>query len=477
MPIPPTSPITSLLLTHLTTFLLWSFLPPLLTRLLLLLTYHLSPSLRPVLPPSPTPSQIHATNKRSQTHHKILRISLVTAYLVLTISKLYLSQSSHYTLLSLPRPLLSPSSNSDQFQPHLKSHWRKLARTHHPDKVGAQGEAHFVRLRRAVETLEDEGRRWAYHRFGESVGEWKRDTTREYLKKGVLESVGFWIVAGCGVLGVGLVRKEERGNFFWRMLLLLLSVSTEFHLLLRGESLPPPIFLSTIFPNRESFEHIQLVRQTFISLSMGMSQVLPLLFDSEEEEEEGERDGDKVRKSNEDRVREDVERLWPLVLKVGVLTDLLERELGAGLAAQLAALGIGVGVGVGGEEERRMKKETKGYDDDDEGVVVMKKRLTEEMTQHFLDLRVQSTREGREVWDRAVADGLARTHGGNGNGNGNGVGVARRQGSPSLVRVGSASGGGDGTMAAQGIAVKRQTSGGSSSLGPGRLPSPPLESD
>ena len=54
----------------------------------------------------------------------------------------------------------------------------------------------FVQARVAYDVLSDETKRWAYDRFGPEVAGWKHVVTqREYLVRGVAQSVGFYVIS------------------------------------------------------------------------------------------------------------------------------------------------------------------------------------------------------------------------------------------------------------------------------------------
>jgi hypothetical protein len=200
---------------HLTSILCWTFLPSLFTNLLLSTFYRLSPSSRPTLPPNASPPQVASANSTAQRHFRRARITLVISYLVYSILNVYWSQSTgvnqnYYSLLGLSRDAVEIDGPSA-----VKSQWRRLARIYHPDKVGKAGEQRFVELRRGVEILENDNKRWAYERFGPSIAEWgKLVTNREFLVKGATNAGAFWVFASLSIAGVSFFRKEERRNKF-----------------------------------------------------------------------------------------------------------------------------------------------------------------------------------------------------------------------------------------------------------------------
>lgn len=202
---------------HLTSILCWTFLPSLFTNLLLSTFYRFSPGSRPTLPPHASPHQVASANSTAQRHFRRARITLVVSYLAYSILNVYWSQISgvnqnYYSLLGLSRQVVETEGASS-----VKSQWRKLARIYHPDKVGKGGEARFVELRRGVDILENDGKRWAYERFGPSIMEWgKLGTNREFLVKGATNAAAFWVFAFLSIVGISFFRKDERRNNFVR---------------------------------------------------------------------------------------------------------------------------------------------------------------------------------------------------------------------------------------------------------------------
>lgn len=200
---------------QLTSLLAWTFLPSFLANLLLKAFYIFFPSRRPTLPPNPSPPQIAYENGRAQSHARRARVLLIAGYLIYTLSSIYWAQGhgasqNYYSLLGISRAVVEADGASA-----VKSHWRRLARVYHPDKVGKQGEQFFVELRKGVDVLENEGKRWAYERFGDDVINWgKLVTNREFLMRGVQQSVAFYVFAAGSIIMIGFFRKEERQHSF-----------------------------------------------------------------------------------------------------------------------------------------------------------------------------------------------------------------------------------------------------------------------
>ncbi|GAA6047854.1 hypothetical protein JCM3770_004675 [Rhodotorula araucariae] len=366
---------------NLTSILCWTFLPSFLANTLLTVFYRLSPSARPSVPPRASPADLAGANAAAQAHHRRARILLVTAYLVYSVLSVYFSQSrgaeqNYYALLGLARDVVEREG-----APAVKSHWRRLARVYHPDKVGKDGEAFFVLLRRGVEVLENDGRRWAYERFGPGVTDWgKLVTPREFLVKGAVNAAVWWAFAGGSIAVFSFFRKSERRNNFWRYLSLFLCVSLEFHLLLR--STPSPTF-SLLFPARLPFEHTALLRQLFISASMAMSQLAPLLSPP--------RVGPSTTDDAVAAALHDAARLNPLLGRLGALIETAEREVAALQALELRPL---LGPAVDGVESEGAAGEER-----------VRREVGEKMVRVWEDLQIKGARGTAGVWTQAVRRG------------------------------------------------------------------------
>ncbi|BGP21644.1 chaperone DnaJ [Rhodotorula toruloides] len=367
----------------------WSTLPSLLTSALLTVFYRLFPSSRPTVQPRAAPQHVVAANARAQRHYRRVRITLIAAYLAYSVLSIYWSQSrgaeqNYYALLGLSRDLVDREGASV-----VKSQWRRLARVYHPDKVGKEGEAFFVLLRRGVEILEDENKRWAYERFGSGVHEWgdKFVTKREFLANGSLYAGIFWAFAFGSIAVFTFFRKSERRYNFWRYLSLALCLSLEVHLLFRSS--PSPTF-SFVFPHRLPYQHIALLRQLFISTSMAMSQVGPLLFPDTATPFDGS-SFDSSETEQYARAIADAVSIKPLIERLMRLTAQAELEASALQSLELRPLmdSIKPDPDAAGIEERKVIR-----------------TLLDEMIKAWEDSQLKSDPRMARVWDEAL-DGRA----------------------------------------------------------------------
>ncbi|GAA5849975.1 hypothetical protein JCM8547_000970 [Rhodosporidiobolus lusitaniae] len=386
---------------HLTSILCWTFIPSLLTNLVISTFYRLLPSYRPVVPPNASPTQLASENARAQSHYRRARVALLSAYLVYSVLSVYWSQggrsgANYYALLGLPRDVVETEGGAA-----VKKHWKKLARVYHPDKVGKGGEALFVELKKGVDALQDDGKRWAYERFGPGVTSWgggKLVTNREFLKTGAIHSTIFWGSAILSIFVFAFFRKSERRYNFWRYLSLALCMSLEFHFLLRP--FPSPTF-SLLFPSRLTFEHISLLRQIFISSSLAMSQITPLLFPTNPSLESA---GPAAYEEDAlARAFADADQLKPLLQRLVNLTTAAEAEAAALQALELRPLFV----------PSRPSTPSEGPPSADPArEKAVREKLQQDMVRTFEDLQVKSIPATAAVWRSAVME--AREKGGAG---------------------------------------------------------------
>jgi hypothetical protein len=129
--------------------------------------------------PRPQPQSV-----KFERHRRRIFIFVITSYLLYTLYETFHQvqvAGDYYQVLGV-----SPFADDRA----IKSRFRRLAAQYHPDKVGIEGEAYFLYLRRAQETLTDPVKRFAYDRLGSdmlSLGEKK--TMREFLMASLTRSV------------------------------------------------------------------------------------------------------------------------------------------------------------------------------------------------------------------------------------------------------------------------------------------------
>lgn len=241
-------------------WLAWAFLPPLATRYTLDVLYSSRLLTRPT---TPQHAQAHATRTR---------ILLITAYLIYQFTTSLSSSNTEPTAYRL----LEVGVESDTET--IKRSFRRLAKIHHPDKVGPSGERFFIALRRSHDVLTDSVRRFAYDRFGIAVLDWRGAlTVREYMVVGLRESLLFWLVNSAifAVLswlnGAG---KAASPWSYWHLTLLASLASLELYLITTPTR---PRLVRRFLPRHTSGDVVAVLRQTYTSTIMAMRQILPLL--------------------------------------------------------------------------------------------------------------------------------------------------------------------------------------------------------
>lgn len=149
-----------------------------------------------------------------------------------------------------------------------------------------------------------------------------------------------------------------------------------------------PVF-STLFPHRLPFEHVSLLRQIFISTSMAMSQLAPVLFSPSASDTASDAGDDDV---SEDvqiaRALRDADALKPLLTRLTQIVNATEAEVVALQRLELQPL-LAAAAGDNDEEE-------------------VQKRLKTHMVHIFEDLQLKGDPATASAWSAAVRAGLER---------------------------------------------------------------------
>ncbi|KAJ7198579.1 DnaJ-domain-containing protein [Mycena pura] len=216
---------------------------------------------------------------------------VVLGYLIYTLIQGSSSmQPNYYEILGV-----TPTADENT----LKLAFRQFAKRFHPDRVGPQGEALFIRVRDAFEALKNPTTRFAYDRFGPDAMGWTQcSTIGEFLHHGLIQSVGYHVVA-VAVLVFWTAIGDTSPVAFWRYLLyfslfafelaFLLSPSTSLTpsgLLLGSIKAPGDhpthrTILHVLYPQRVAYQHILLLHQLFLFMSIALTRVAPQFFPDE----------------------------------------------------------------------------------------------------------------------------------------------------------------------------------------------------
>lgn len=196
---------------------------------------------------------------------RIIYSFVVLAYLLYNLYSAYNAlESNFYDLLGVP---------VDVDQKTLRTNYRRLSTTHHPDKGGE--EETFRVLRLAYDTLADPVTRFAYDRFGKQVVTW--DTARtyfDYMTHGFRVSLPFYVGSAIFILGLSWLHKATFGAY-WRTLALCLLLAAHWDICARSDRYA---FLRFCLPGRVQFEHVSLLQSFTITVLIAISQVGPMLF-------------------------------------------------------------------------------------------------------------------------------------------------------------------------------------------------------
>jgi len=207
-------------------------------------------------------------------HYRLTFAFVVLSYLVYNfLEASHSTPPNFYELLGI-----SPASDESK----IKAAFRAFARRYHPDRVGPEGSNLFVAVREGYEALMEPNKRWAYDRFGAEILTCKECVTqRDFLGRGLIQSLGFHIVSGLALLFFSVIGKSS-SVAFWRYTLFFGHFASELSLLFSPSPSSPEYqgysVLSVFFPTRLAFQHIRLLHQLFMFFSIAVSRVAPVLF-------------------------------------------------------------------------------------------------------------------------------------------------------------------------------------------------------
>lgn len=361
-------PIAWVLITHMG----WFILPNWATNVTVL-SYHrfrglLKPSYQPH--PSGSPQAI-----------RIWRYSY--AFVIIT----YLATTTAYGFITMPEnfyEILDISPNADELA--IKAAFKKFARKNHPDRAGPQSEALFIEIRKVYEALSNPTKRFAYDRFGSQAIDWiECVTSREYIQRGLTASSGFYI----GMIGFLLVWSIfSSGNLgtYWRNLLLCTLFFTELYLIINGSTETLSIFqYLPIFRNRVPYQYILFLHQLYVSLSIAISRVLPVLLPSSFH----------ISAST-------MQVLKPMVDKLALLAATADKEVSRMLAAEIQAMhgssALPSSVGKPIESSGANQHVTTPFVPSDKTITA----LTAEMENLLIDRQLQLHPVLRGYWEAAI---------------------------------------------------------------------------
>ncbi|EMD32941.1 hypothetical protein CERSUDRAFT_118370 [Gelatoporia subvermispora B] len=262
-------------------FIGWAYLPDRLTGLLLHIFYvFYSRVLRRTPPAAGTPLYYQ--------HRRAMYITAIASYLAYNFYTTTVSTPPNYYELLGVQPTANISA--------LKTGFRQFAKRYHPDRVGPQGEATFIKVRDAYEALKDPLIRFAYDRFGPDALQWPHCTTeREYMIFGMMQSIGFHIFA-FGSLIIWTIIGGSHPAQIWRYLIYFCILSLELvfilgpspyarttvHIspLLFYESKRPPYtrLFSMIWPHRVAWQHVRFLHNFFLFSTAAVTRLAPALM-------------------------------------------------------------------------------------------------------------------------------------------------------------------------------------------------------
>ncbi|KAF2967093.1 hypothetical protein GQX73_g6467 [Xylaria multiplex] len=252
----------------------WLFLPNLVTGWVQSIYYGLTIRAGDRRPPP--------NSARWQLHRRRIHTLVITLYLIYTIYEAdwdLQRRGSFYSTLGVPL---------EATEREIKSRFRRLAATHHPDKLShssPDGADFFIHLKMASDVLTHPARRFAYERFGPDIMEWHQCVTlRDYMWEGLQTQVfRHYGLAAVFLYGLGWLGYFEFGRY-WRWVTLLIFCAFEAHTVMRPrfpafvEMLVNPFLVRfTSHAPYLPFQVIALARRIAIAIYIAFGQLGPIL--------------------------------------------------------------------------------------------------------------------------------------------------------------------------------------------------------
>ncbi|KAI0629461.1 hypothetical protein C8Q77DRAFT_1065335 [Trametes polyzona] len=259
----------------------WYYLPGYATRQLLSIFHVAYTRILRRPPPAPgTPAYA--------LHYRMTYLLFAVLYLLYNLYDAAATmEPNYYEMLGL-----TPAADENM----LKTAFRQFARRYHPDRVGVQGEALFIEVRDAYDALKSPVKRFAYERFGPEALKWAQCTTlREYVRHGLLQASGFYIVSLCSLVFFSFLNPASTVSY-WRYVMLAFTAVYELLFLLNPSPSPvsEPTFSSVIFtdpttathasffsflwPHRVPYQHVRFLHTLWVLGCFALSNVAPVVF-------------------------------------------------------------------------------------------------------------------------------------------------------------------------------------------------------
>ncbi|KAI0359521.1 hypothetical protein OH77DRAFT_1395370 [Trametes cingulata] len=262
-------------------YLAWYYIPGYATRQLLSIFHQgYTRVFRRPPPPPGTPAYVF--------HYRMTYLFCALVYLVYNLYDAATTlDPNYYELLGL-----APSADEGM----LKAAFRQFAKRYHPDRAGDDSKGTFMEVRDAYDALRSPVKRFAYERFGPEALKWNQCTTlREYVRHGLLQASGFYIVSLCSLIFFSFVSPSSPVSY-WRYL--MLAFTAVYELLFLLDPTPSPAssssFSSVIFtdpaatthaslfayfwPQRVPYQHVRFLHNLWVLGCFALSNVVPIVF-------------------------------------------------------------------------------------------------------------------------------------------------------------------------------------------------------
>lgn len=219
---------------------------------------------------------------RHARDRRVIYVLVVLSYLGYTLyTAVRAIEPNFYDLLGVP---------TDVGEKQLRTAFRRLSATHHPDKGGDEGV--FRALRTAYDVLSHPGSRFGHDRFGREVVGWSMTagaSARDYLYRGALAQLPFYLGSLFFIVVLGYLQGATHA-MYWRVLTLVTLASVNWSIV-SGGSVLASSSSSPFRPNDNmawltprglvAYQWTGLLQSVCITVLIAISQVGPVIFPPE----------------------------------------------------------------------------------------------------------------------------------------------------------------------------------------------------
>lgn len=233
-------------------------------------------------------------SKAYERHYSIAyTVVIVTYFMYCIVEFVQSSGPTYYEIIGVPRA---------EVDERLKSHFKHLIISLHPDKNPNADQSRFMQLKQVYEVLNNELSRTAYDCYGpdvlktvsmSSAKSGMRSTLGEYFLQALYEWIGFY--AGTFIFLSIASGFRSRAGFFWRILGLASIAGLELYIIMRPQRFGTTdsvngayrgaLLFMRLWYNTPTFYKLALMKRGFTYACLGAAQIITLFKQKSPEEE------------------------------------------------------------------------------------------------------------------------------------------------------------------------------------------------